>query len=104
MMIEDIATDQRARGQGIASYLVQCMIQWADSWTEACAGVFSFAWTTDQGCHLAGVLERAGMHMRSEVHDFWLADSESKGYKCPVCGTPCLGAARIYVMGMGARR
>ena len=95
-LISGIAVEERARGRGIATRLIEAGVEALRR--RGAVRSYAFAWTSAaRGCHLGGVLERVGFapvrRLEEAYHDFSLRHD----CRCPFCGQPCRCAAWLYV-------
>lgn len=95
-LIRAIAVEEHARGRGVATRLVE------DATSElarrGAAGFYAFAWTSEaKGCHLGGVLERAGFSPVRCFSEAFREFSLRHNCHCPYCGQPCRCDAWLYV-------
>lgn len=92
--LESIAVDVQYRRRGIATSLIRVAM---DSLRNSGIGDFyGLAWKRPDGsCPTKSMLASLGLEALAELPGFWEAESEAKGYTCPICGNPCECAAVV---------
>ena len=95
-LIKSVAVDIQARGNGIATQLVQHSV--AELTKCGAKTFYALGWITEQGgCHIQGVLESLDFIPVKHFEKFWHNDSIAHKYDCPTCGHPCICSAMLFV-------
>lgn len=96
-LITSIAVTSAARGRGVARALIQCGLR--ELATHGAERAYALAWerADTHDCMLCGALTANGFQIALRLDRFWYQDSLAHGYVCPVCGHPCVCAARVMV-------
>lgn len=85
--IRIVGVPKEAQGRGIGSALVE---EAERRLLELGAtAILVFGWTSPDGTHIGGILDRLGYVRTDSVDNFWTEESLEAGYDCAVCGNPC---------------
>lgn len=60
--------------------------------------IFCDAWKSKYGTHIHYNLIKAGYQKQEEIGNYWLQESQQKGYTCAVCKGDCYCTAVLYVV------
>lgn len=94
-LLKTIATDPAHRKKGVASGLIQKLIQNLEE--KEIRVIICPAWKTGNEINLGGLLLKNDFHPVKEIPDYWFEDSLLKKYPCPECGQPpCRCKAIIF--------
>lgn len=93
-IVKSIAVDPKSRSRGIATQLVDRSLEWQAS--RGATASICVGWKSDDGCHIAGVMEVTGFDPAEDISAFWLEESKREGYLCPACGHECHCGAIIF--------
>jgi len=89
-----IAVRATHRGRGVATELTIAGAEWCAS--RRATAMLTFAWSSPEGCHLAGVLGATQFERVLEIENFWTEDSKQKRYTCPTCGPVCSCSVVVF--------
>lgn len=93
-MVSSVAIRQDCQGRGAGYALVQNVLQYLDAQSMT----VMLGWSAPDGVHIAGIAHALGFTEKAIIAEYWHDDSLSKGYRCPVCGSPpCHCSAVLYV-------
>lgn len=95
---EAVAVLPGARRQGLGNRLLEDALAWFRY--EGCAAAVAVSWISGRPGASAGIFQRAGFAGGPVIPDFYLEDTLSEGWACPVCGGPCHCAAQSFHMAL----
>lgn len=97
-LVETVVVSPDTRRQGLGERLVRAALTDALPPPSFCPLLLP-AWRHPDGRVPAERLAlRLGFRPLAIVPDYWFADSQARGYQCPVCGNPCHCAANLYLL------
>jgi GNAT superfamily N-acetyltransferase len=98
-LAETVVVAPGARRCGLGERLLRAVLEEAAPVPSPHGPILLPAWQHPDGSVPADRLaRRLGFQPLTDVPDYWLADSQARGYQCPVCGNPCHCAATLYLL------
>lgn len=92
--VRTVAVSNDYSGQGIGTALVAKSVEYLKG--IGARKIMSPLWIHDGIVNSDVIFRRNGFLPVREIHDYWYADSITKGYSCPVCGKGCHCTCVMY--------
>jgi ribosomal protein S18 acetylase RimI-like enzyme len=93
-VLKTIAVHPTYSNKGIGTALTNYRIAMLKKSTNS---IFAVSWEQKQNSFNLKILENSGFTRKRRIENYWMEDSQQKGYTCEACGTPpCKCTALIY--------
>jgi GNAT superfamily N-acetyltransferase len=98
---EAVAVDPSHRRAGIGRRLTEASLDWMAD--KGCTAAITIAWESGRPDASGPMFRRMGFLQGPTVSRFYTEESIRDGWICPVCGGPCVCAATLFTLELGAR-
>lgn len=98
---EAVAVDPSHRRAGVGRRLTEASLDWMAE--KGCAAAITVAWESGRPDASGPMFRRMGFRQGPTVSRFYNEESIRDGWTCPVCRGPCVCAATLFTLDLGAR-